>query len=468
MLIALALLLALVLPVDGASAGGGLDPSFGDGGVATLPLPPEAAQKAVGILDLANGPGATAVGALGGSLGQGYFGAVRLTSAGAPDPSFGQNGLTPALGPPQSGLTQEAQAEAVALQSDGKLVVAGFLQEGLHDPTGFTPLLARYQADGSLDPEFGSDGFVLGRRQRGQGGTALHAAAIAPDGRIIAVGGRGELGGGFERPAGVVSAYKPDGSLDKTFGRNGSVLFSQPSYKAYSSLRDVEVLPDGKILVVGYHHFRLFLARLRGNGALDRRFGEGDGVATFGLHRKLCCPTASLAVQANGRIIVAGYGGPARTARVYLLRYRPAGRLDPSFGDRGLSAPFPPWRLIRASDLALQPDGGIITLGQSARTPQNPTAGDFGIFRNLPGGSVDTTFGTQGLLTLPRGELGFPRAALTRPDGSVLTAGSFGVLDPNTKRYTTTLLLAQIVESHPRPPLHLAIARARSRGAVGG
>jgi uncharacterized delta-60 repeat protein len=438
----LVLLLTFAFPVAGAQGADRLDPSFGSGGVTTPALPSEASQKEASVVDLATAPDGTTVGALGGLGESGYFGAVRLTPAGEPDPAFGEGGFTSPLPVPQrwSGFNQEAQAEAVAVQGDGKVVVAGFMQEGLHDPTSFTMLLARYQTDGSVDPSFGAGGIVLGPRQVGRGGVVLHAIALARNGRIVVVGGRNEPRRGDKRPAGVVYAFNPDGSRDKSFGRNGQVLFSQRNRKAYSSLRDLEVLSNGKVLVAGYHNYRLFLARLRPNGGIDRRFGKGDGRVVMAIHNSTCCPPAALAVPGDGKIVVAANGGPFHTSRVYLIRFRPNGTLDRSFGHRGVEAPYLPWRLFRVNDVAVQADGGILTVGQSAK---NPIVGAYAVFRNLPSGSPDESFGEHGLKVFPHGEFGNAGAALAQPDGGVLTGGSSWTADPASGQMATELLLVR-------------------------
>lgn len=448
---ALALLAAVMVSLSVAVAAEWGDRSFGEDGVAAPALPAEASQKAASIVDLATAPDGTTVGALGGISDSGYFGAVRLTAAGQPDPAFGEGGFTSPLPVPRrwSGFNQEVEAEAVAVQDDGKIIIAGFLKEGLDYPTSFTMLLARYQGNGSLDPSFGAGGIVLGPHLFGRGGTVLHSIALATDGRIIVVGGRNEPRRGDQRPAGLIYAFNADGSRDKSFGRGGQVLFSQRSHKAYSSLHDVAILGNGKILVAGYHKYRLFLARLRSNGSIDHRFGERTGTVEMGIHTSICCPPAALAVQDDGRIVVAANGGPFHTSRVYLVRFRPNGTRDRSFGNHGIEAPYLPWRLFKVDDLALQADGGILTVGQSATTKANPEGGKYAVFRNLPDGSTDESFGNHGLMVIDRGTQSRAGAALTLPDGRVLTGGSFITPDSSTNRNATTLLLARFLGSQP-------------------
>jgi uncharacterized delta-60 repeat protein len=441
-LVAIVLLLAAVAPAA-AEAANRLDPSFGSGGEVTLDLPSEAGEHGASIVDLAAAPEGSTVGAVGGFADRGYFGAVELTANGAPDPAFGQNGLTAPLGFGTEGFNREAQAQAVAVQGDGRVVVAGYLQEGISYPHRFTSLVARYLPDGTLDSEFGSGGLVARRASSRWQETRFHGVDIAPDGRIVAVG---EHMRSLPRSAGIVAAFEPDGSPDRSFGRRGRVIFTQRARRAYSGLLDVEVLGNGRILVAGFHSYRLFLARLRPDGRLDRGFGGGDGKVELDIRDQgLCCPPASMAVQPDGRIVLAAQGGPFRSSRTWLVRFRPDGGLDRSFGDRGVAAPYRPWRLFRPYDVAVEADGGIVTVGQSAKTKQNPVLGAYSAFRNLPDGSPDEGFGDHGLETLPHEDLGIADAALVQPDGSVLTGGSYATKDKSSGLYTTTLLLARFL-----------------------
>jgi uncharacterized delta-60 repeat protein len=114
---------------------------------------------------------------------------------------------------------------------------------------------------------------------------ALHAVAVAPDGRIIVAGATEEEGVGKSgrHPAGFVAAYEPDGTLDTGFGESGRVDFfgkHEGPGNQYTGLKAIQVMPDGRILVAGFRQDELFLARLMPNGQPDPTFGGGDGEVT--------------------------------------------------------------------------------------------------------------------------------------------------------------------------------------------
>jgi uncharacterized delta-60 repeat protein len=402
----------------------------------TVPtFPVTAAVQQAGIVDLAQGSGTGGVAALKGLGGKGYFGAVALNGEGVPDASFGGDGYTDPLTPTFEGVAYQAQAEATVVQPDGKVVIAGYLEEGARQPKFFSPLLARYGADGSLDPTFGAGG-IIGSRPHGHARPQLHDVAVAVEGTILAAGGREESGFGFHAPAGVLTAYRPDGMLDTAFGGSGSTVF-KGKRRGYTTLRAVDVLPSGKILVAGFLNYRLLLARLDADGRLDRGFGGGDGKVTLDLHANVCCQAAELAVASDGRIIVAASGGNAQKRRVFLARYLPSGRPDRSFGVDGVEASLPPRHLTDLGGIAIQADGAIVTVGRAAHG--RSTAGTFAAFRNRPSGPPDRGFGHGGLETLPEGSESSAGAALDMPTG-VLVGGS----SVSSSSAQTSLLLARL------------------------
>ena len=408
----------------------------------TVTLPQQAATRLAGITDLAAGSDGKVFGALKGLGSVGYFGVVGFSESASPDPRFGEGGYTDPLVLPWQGINLEAEAEAVAVEPDGAVLVAGYSREGIHRPTAFSPLLARYTTSGALDFGFGAGGLV-GSRPEGEGGVVYHDVAVRSDGTIIATGGRNEHLRGVELPAGVVDAYRSDGSRDTSFGQGGRVALTGLPNPNYSSLWAVELLAGDKILVAGYLDHRLLLARLLSSGRLDRGFGDGDGEVTVDLHSGTCCPPAALAVGPDGEIVVAARGGSLRKQRVFLARFRPNGGLDRGFGDRGIEAPFLPWRLDDVNGLAVQPDGGIVSIGRSARTKRNPRPA-FAVFRNRPDGPPDRSFGKEGLESVHVGRESSAGAALTMADGSVLVGGSALFAPEGKVAPSTGLLLNQL------------------------
>jgi len=415
----------------------------GPSSVVEVPLPSEAAARQAGVFDFARGSGTTVYGALGGSGGtSGYFGAVALTGAETPDPDFGEGGFTAPLKLPFGGFDNLApQAEAIAVAPDGKLVVAGFSEEGVKEPTEFSPLIARYRADGSLDPGFSGDG-ILGKAPQGRGGTALHDVAVTKAGTILAAGGRDEEGVGAAAPAGVLYAHRPNGKADPAFGEGGQVLFKGAHRSYYSTLRGVQVLASGKILVVGYLDSNLLLARLDADGRLDRSFGGGDGEVTLDLQSHVCCEDAALGLASGGRIVVAGMGGSFSKYRVFLARYSASGKLDRSFGDKGVEADVHPRRLGTLLGMAVQSDGKVVTVGRTEISPANRVR-SFAVFRNLADGRPDRGFGRDGLYVLKPKTEGIAHAALALSGGTLL-GGSLLNPEGGGSSPGTSLLLARL------------------------
>src|SRR5262249_39062750 len=157
---------------------------------------------------------------------------VRLTADGRPDETFGTGGTVITDFAPR-----DDEAHAVAVQADGKIVVAGL---AVNAGTDADLLLARYNPDGSLDDTFGTGGRVI---TPVAGYDVIDALAVQPDGKLV-------IAGSTVGPAGsdtVLGRYNPDGSLDSTFGGSGGV--SQLGLSTGDDLfRAVTVLPDGRIL----------------------------------------------------------------------------------------------------------------------------------------------------------------------------------------------------------------------------
>ena len=168
-------------------------------------------------------------------------------------------------------------ADAVAIDSQGRIVVAGSVR--LPDPPrdNFAFALARYTPDGSLDPSFSGDGKLT----TDFGGLAdnAYAVAIDPQDRIVAAG-QGYTGVDFDF---ALARYTPDGSLDPTFSSGGKVT---TDFGESDGARSVTIGSRGRIVAVGSssRHLDSFaLARYRPDGSLDRSFGRyGKARTRFG------------------------------------------------------------------------------------------------------------------------------------------------------------------------------------------
>ncbi len=244
-----------------------------------------------------------------------FFGVARYNFNGILDTSFSGDGLVTT---DFSGTTSD-EANAVAIQADGKIVVAG--RAGAN---GFA--VARYNTNGTLDTTFSGDGKVI--TNIGSEASA-NGIAIQADGKIVVVGKAAASGSSL---FGVVR-YNADGSLDLPFGgccTNGIVL-TNASGTGSDEAKAVAIQADGKIVVTGAPNFTL--ARYNTNGTLDTTF-SGDGeVTTPGLGA-----AGAVAIQADGKIVVAGTGNaPGPSGGLAVARYNSTGGLDGTFSGDGIA-----------------------------------------------------------------------------------------------------------------------------------
>jgi uncharacterized delta-60 repeat protein len=361
-------------------------------------------------------------------------------SPGDPDPSFGANGVVySALG---AGPAPAARYNALALQPDGKIVLAGFAT----DANGNRQVLVeRLNHDGSPDSSFADGGLFLKQYGTGVSGTsAANAVAVQPDGKIV-VG----VGATTEEYSGLIALrLKPNGELDPSFGDDGLVS-TEPNpldggLSDWPSTLAIALQPDGKILLGGdselYHAGQLLLTRLNGaDGSVDSSFGDGGRLLLSLQPRDSLRPYSyanALAVQPDGKILVAGTTQMVEISELVLMRLAGAdGAPDPTFGDGGklLYGPFGEdcGAGGAGNAIGLQPDGKVVVAGSvngavdcSAPTPvfRSP-----GLLARFDGAGFDSTFGTDGALftdTIPGGPASASFQGLSiRPDGKFVVGG---------------------------------------------
>src|SRR5262249_44539014 len=197
--------------------------------------------------------------------------------------------------------------------------------------------LARYNPDGSLDPTFGSSGKQTTDFFGNQ--DSAFGLVIQPDGKIV-LAGYAHHGDDTPTSDFGLARYNPDGSLDQSFGAGGKITtdFFGSNDVAYR----IALQPDGKLVLAGLtfnpatSSNDFAMARYKPDGSLDHSFGAGGKQTTdfFGGFDY----AAGLAIQPDGKIVLAGVAGHGNNVSTYdfaLARYNQDGSLDHSFGDGG-------------------------------------------------------------------------------------------------------------------------------------
>ena len=360
------------------NANGTLDPTFGAGGTVSISFAGDdfGGAQVVGLAIQSDGKIVVAIS----NFQQGFgplFILARLNVNGSLDATFGGGGIVETqVGP--SGGSFGAVASVLALQADGKILLAGQNSE----VPGASGAMARYDANGQLDNTFGSGGVAV------TSVTAPTAIALQPDGKILLAAGGNVVGFASPAPtvsqaqvAGIISRHNPNGSLDTTFGVSG-LAASVVAAGAIAVQTQGGCSSDCKILVGGTvvtslsinngNSFGFGLVRFNSNGSVDGTFGETGAVTTSFTPTEPDATLFALAIQSNGDIVVAGAAGqPAGNpafvtpADFALARYTSNGGLDTTFGSGGKVTTAFGNNFASIYALALQSDGKIVAVGTS-------------------------------------------------------------------------------------------------------
>src|SRR5262245_48955699 len=353
-----------------------------------------------------------------------FLAVYRYNPDGSLDPTFGTDGKV------LFDAGSDERAFAVAVQADGKIVVAGDVSVP-NEARSF--LAVRLNADGTPDATFNGDGNADGIIVTHVVGSGVNASpsgaqgvAIQADGKIVLAGSTGRP---LEPEAFAVVRYLSNGAIDTGFGTNGRAVFDfGPG--GLSSATSVGIDAAGRIVVGGVSFGLGFqadfaVARLNpADGLLDNTFGGGDGRATF----NFSFDEAVFALAFDGNaILAAGYTSPGFGADFAVVRFTDIGAPDLNFSGDGLatvdftSGPVP-FTDDRATAVAVA-GGQVILAGQTA--DQFFTVVDFAAARlNVATGAIDTTFSGDGRQTIDFGgtEDGAQGVAVT--GGKVVLAGT--------------------------------------------
>ena len=288
-------------------------------------------------------------------LGTGWdFALLRYKTDGSLDTGFGGDGTV------ATHFGRDDWPVGVAIQPDGKIVLAGWTEPSVYGPKDVA--LARYNRDGTLDGSFDGDGKVV-TDVTGGGDDDVSAVAVQADGRIV-VGGttRTDIFG-----RGFLLRYLPNGRLDPAFDGDGRVVVQSPT----GYIGDVALQGDGKIVTSGVFS----VVRFNSNGSVDTGFGDG-GLAHASF--QVSASGGAVTIQPNGKIVVGGSVG----YDVALARFRSSGALDTSFGSNGtVETDLAPGGDDTGWDVGVAPDGKIVLVGASRPTSAAPF--DFAVARYL-------------------------------------------------------------------------------------
>lgn len=372
--------------------------------------------------------------------------------------------------------------KGVAIQPDGKVIVAGDHKVGSSSDIA----VIRYNHDGTLDATFGADngdgtpdGIVS--ISVGKGKDYGKAVALQSDGKIIVVGDR-TVGNTYDITA---LRLNKDGSLDGTFGAgnddgtpDGIVSISVGKGRDFGN--SVAIQQDGKIVIGGDHTVGstsdLVAIRLNTDGSLDSTFGNNDGDGTpdgivsvsLGKGKDY---GKSVAIQQDGKIVLAGDHTVGKTSDISVIRLLTDGNLDNTFGAG--NADGTPDGIVSISlgegkdygnSVAIQQDGKIVVGGDHTVKDTR----DVTVLRLNTNGSLDTTFGQgngdgtpDGIVSLSLGEgKDYGQSLAIQKDGKIVLGG-YHTIGSNNADLTVTRF-------NTDGSLDLSFATCNDAGSAGG
>lgn len=302
----------------------------------------------------------------------------------------------------------DASAYSMALQTDGKMLVAGNTFNG----SNYDFFIARYNNDGSPDLTFDADG------KRIIPFSSVHAGCLKvllqPDGKIL-LGGYAEFSGTVQ---GLVMRLESNGAADLTFSGDGISELSFVS-DTVSFITSLALQPDGKIIAGGSWNNIFMVLRFETNGNRDMSFVPETFVVG---HTDYF--VNDVAVQPDGKILAAGTGygniSAAPPGVAIIVRYNADGSLDTPSGNVFNFAGGPSY--ATAQTLILQPDGKVLVAGGGHSNFPTVTNNTMGLARFNADLSPDTTFGTMGIVNFdPEGASSYINSMQLQPDGKIIT-----------------------------------------------
>jgi uncharacterized delta-60 repeat protein len=443
---------------------GTLDTSFGTNGITTTPLSSGAYSVSASAMVLQSDGKIVVVGTVRHNANPyiSYWVLARYKTDGSLDSNFGGNGngtINTKIGYYAYYNGPISQANGIAVQPDGKIVVVGYAYVN----GSYRIAVARYLPSGTPDASFGpySNGSLVVQSPGGSYAFA-YAVAVQPSDNKILLVGQAYVSGSYEY---ALVRLTTSGAPDSGFGTNGFVTTligysSYPGGNVYDSATELAVQPNGNIVVAGSvslgYSGGLGMARYTTGGILDSSFGDnGNGTITtqlagFNSYGASSYITVSgIAYQPDGKLIIAGtaqyYAGNGYFTGPILFRFKTDGTLDPTFGVNGIAASN--FGSNVASGLVIQSDGKFVLAG-SAKVGVSV---QIALTRFTSNGTIDTGFGQGGMQMVPSGATTIlPVGMANMTDGRIVVAGT------SASGYSTGFAVARFIMSDTSAPFWIS------------
>jgi uncharacterized delta-60 repeat protein len=412
-----------------AQQAGDLDISFGEGGIAITDLG-DGYDQCSGLVIQPDQK--IVVGGRAQVEGGFYPTLIRMNPDGTLDNSFDSDGI--AIGDIQHSTTLYAEADALAIQPDGKLLYAFHIDFF----GGGGVAVTRFNTDGSIDTDFGINGTAT--EVVFEESNYTNSILLQSDGKILVLG-RGQA---FDSaPFSMIAVrFTNDGSLDETFANDGVFTFTQSNG---SQIIDAKQDSNGRIVLAcstantGYYDN--VIVRLNEDGTFDNSFDE-DGIANFNISGLYDAPQF-LTLRDDDSMIIVGYtySEDGTNTDWALVSLTSTGEFDSTFGSNGVVvAAFGDDNDV-AEAVTIAPDGKILVAGYIT---------DFNIYgaivRYNSNGELDNSFGTNGVTLIDAYSCNLENIKL-QEDGKVVVCGWTGYSDSNEHHFTAIRLLYEGVNS---------------------
>lgn len=331
---------------------------------------------------------------------------LEAQNTGCFDPALGDKGFLKI----ETGVNYEA-ANGITFQPDGKIIVCAESDYG-----GLTVHVQRFHPDGSLDTTFGSGGTapVNLDKKSGFAGNVL----VLPNGKIVA-------SYGYNYDLHKIYMLKADGAPELSFGQNGS--YSIPGTSIFSApyCSWLSAMPDGRFVACTPGNKKITLVRFSMDGALDPSFGAGGvSVTSFPEYPYADFIPRCIQTTADGSIFVGGKFSENNGDPLFILKFKPDGQLDTSFGVNGrIVQYFEQFSQNAVRDIRILSDGSIIALAESPSSNKVTLS----LLKYTATGAVFPGFGQNGIIreVQSTGQAAF-NDLLQTSDGNLLIGGRIG------------------------------------------